>query len=65
MDKMVSPENSLFNSQIQIQDTKGKVLITNDGATILKQMEVIHPTAKMVSLSHKKIQKRVESAILR
>lgn len=34
---------------LQIQDTKGKVLITNDGATILKQMEVIHPTAKMVS----------------
>jgi len=31
-----------------IQDTKGKVLITNDGATILKQMEVIHPTAKML-----------------
>jgi len=24
------------------------VLITNDGATILKQMEVIHPTAKML-----------------
>jgi len=24
-------------------------LITNDGATILKQMEVIHPTARMVS----------------
>lgn len=33
----------------QIQNTKGKVLITNDGATILKQMEVIHPTARMVS----------------
>jgi len=31
-----------------IQDSKGKVLITNDGATILKQMEVIHPTAKML-----------------
>lgn len=24
------------------------MLITNDGATILKQMEVIHPTAKML-----------------
>lgn len=23
-------------------------MITNDGATILKQMEVIHPTAKML-----------------
>jgi len=31
-----------------IQDAKGKVLITNDGATILKKMEVIHPTAKML-----------------
>jgi T-complex protein 1 subunit delta len=31
-----------------IQDSKGKVLITNDGATILKQMEVVHPTAKML-----------------
>jgi len=31
-----------------IQDGKGQVLITNDGATILKQMDVIHPTAKMV-----------------
>lgn len=31
-----------------IQDSKNEVLITNDGATILKQMEVVHPTAKMV-----------------
>nr|AAP88262.1 CCT delta subunit [Tetrahymena pyriformis] len=31
-----------------IQDAKGQVLITNDGATILKQMDVIHPTAKML-----------------
>jgi len=31
-----------------IQDPKGEVLITNDGATILKQMEVVHPTAKML-----------------
>jgi T-complex protein 1 subunit delta len=31
-----------------IQDAKGEVLITNDGATILKQMDVVHPTAKMV-----------------
>ena len=33
---------------MQIQDEKGKVLITNDGATILKKMSVIHPTAKML-----------------
>ena len=25
-------------------------MITNDGATILKQMEVVHPTAKMVRI---------------
>jgi len=31
-----------------IQNPKKEVLITNDGATILKQMEVIHPTAKML-----------------
>ena len=31
-----------------IRDSKGQVLITNDGATILKQMEVVHPTAKML-----------------
>mmetsp|Transcript_35325 Transcript_35325/g.34357 ORF Transcript_35325/g.34357 Transcript_35325/m.34357 type:complete len:132 (+) Transcript_35325:3-398(+) len=31
-----------------IQNGKGQVLITNDGATILKQMEVVHPTAKML-----------------
>lgn len=31
-----------------IQDGNGEVTITNDGATILAQMSVIHPTAKMV-----------------
>lgn len=31
-----------------IQDGKGEVVITNDGATILKQMNVSHPTAKMM-----------------
>jgi chaperonin GroEL (HSP60 family) len=28
--------------------SKGDVVITNDGATILKQMELAHPCAKMV-----------------
>uniref|UniRef100_A0A8C3SGV4 T-complex protein 1 subunit delta n=1 Tax=Chelydra serpentina TaxID=8475 RepID=A0A8C3SGV4_CHESE len=32
-----------------IQDGKGDVMITNDGATILKQMQVLHPAAKMVN----------------
>ena len=31
-----------------IGDSKGEVLITNDGATILKQMEVVHPCARML-----------------
>ena len=31
-----------------IQDAKGEVTITNDGATILNQMSVIHPAAKML-----------------
>lgn len=31
-----------------IKDGKGEVTITNDGATILKQMSVLHPTAKML-----------------
>ena len=32
-----------------IQSGDGSVTITNDGATILKQMQVLHPAAKMVS----------------
>lgn len=36
-----------------IQSADGQVTITNDGATILKQIEVLHPAAKMlVELSH-------------
>lgn len=31
-----------------IQDSKGEVLISNDGATILQQMKLTHPTAKMM-----------------
>lgn len=31
-----------------IRDGRGETLITNDGATILQKMEVVHPTAKMV-----------------
>merc|ERR1719347_468783 len=31
-----------------IQDPKGEVTITNDGATIPNQMSVIHPAAKML-----------------
>lgn len=36
-----------------IQTGNGEVTITNDGATILKQIDVLHPAAKMlVELSH-------------
>ena len=31
-----------------IQDAKGEVIITNDGATILNQMNVVHPAARML-----------------
>lgn len=31
-----------------IQSANGDVTITNDGATILKQMSVLHPVARMV-----------------
>merc|ERR1719263_2766748 len=31
-----------------IQDPKGEVVISNDGATILQQMKLAHPTAKMM-----------------
>ena len=34
-----------------IQTGNGDVTITNDGATILKQMSVIHPASKMVRLA--------------
>lgn len=33
---------------LQIQTSNGEVVITNDGATILKHMAVLHPAAKMV-----------------
>lgn len=33
-----------------IQNSKGEVLITNDGATILKNLSVLHPIAKIVSI---------------
>merc|ERR1719203_1603169 len=32
-----------------IQDSKGEVIISNDGATILQQMKLMHPTAKMMA----------------
>ena len=34
---------------VQIQTSKGEVIITNDGATILKSIQALHPAAKMAS----------------
>jgi T-complex protein 1 subunit delta len=31
-----------------IQDPKGEVVISNDGATILEKMKLAHPNAKMI-----------------
>ena len=36
---------------VQIQTSTGEVVITNDGATILKHMAVLHPAARMVRSS--------------
>jgi ribosomal protein L24E len=44
----VSPKTCFCASQIQTGN--GEVTITNDGATILKQISVTHPAAKMVNI---------------
>jgi T-complex protein 1 subunit delta len=31
-----------------IRDGRGETVISNDGATILKMIDVVHPVAKMV-----------------
>lgn len=41
-----------FTVLFQIQAANGEVTITNDGATILKQMNVLHPAAKMVRIKN-------------
>lgn len=48
--KVINFDQINYSISLQIQDGKGDVTITNDGATILKQMQVIHPAAKMVRL---------------
>lgn len=35
----------------KIQTSKGEVIVTNDGATILKNIQALHPAAKMVRIS--------------
>ena len=31
-----------------IESGKGEIIVTNDGATILKNLSVLHPTAKLL-----------------
>jgi len=56
MDKMVGIVINQYlwciSVVVQIQNSGGDVTITNDGATILKQMQVLHPAARMVSSYH-------------
>ena len=50
MDKMVSGMmwRPATKAESQITTGTGEVVITNDGATILKHMAVLHPAARMV-----------------
>lgn len=41
-------ELSTLTTLSQIQTSKGEVIVTNDGATILKSIQALHPAAKMV-----------------
>ena len=38
---------------MQIQTPKGELIITNDGATILKSIQALHPAAKMACFIYK------------
>ena len=40
--------SGLINYSVQVCQPSGEVIITNDGATILKQMQVTQPAAKML-----------------
>ena len=55
MDKMVREISSkvflasFLSQSSQIQTSKGEVVVTNDGATILQSIQALHPASKMVS----------------
>jgi hypothetical protein len=54
-----------FFSPLQMQTSQGEVIITNDWATILKQMSVNHPAAKMViEFLHLVFPDRIDRSIL-
>lgn len=44
-----------------IQTAQGEVVITNDGATILKHMSVLHPAARMVSSTSQSLRSKLRS----
>jgi T-complex protein 1 subunit delta len=41
----------MTDASFKIQTSKGEVIVTNDGATILKNIQALHPAAKMVCVS--------------
>lgn len=60
MDKMVRGLGMLRGRHthpvsFQIQTSKGEVIVTNDGATILKSIQALHPAAKMVNCLYSSI----------
>jgi hypothetical protein len=48
-----------------IRDGRGETLITNDGATILQKLDVVHPTAKMVFLASRSLLRSLRLKTLR
>jgi hypothetical protein len=41
-------KEKLMTWRFKIQTSGGEVIVTNDGATILKSIQAMHPAAKMV-----------------
>ena len=41
-----------------------KLFVTSDAATIMKELEVVHPAAKMVVMASKQMAQEVHSLIL-
>ena len=48
--RLLQRQRFKFISLLQIQTSGGEVIVTNDGATILKSIQAMHPAAKMVSI---------------
>jgi len=51
MDKLAQAYSAdIINLWPQIQTSKGEVIVTNDGATILRSIQALHPASKMESV---------------